>query len=105
MAALQFSGVEHASWLPCSPRPGVAGSITSDCSLTTGSDGQSEGTQPAINCQEVKLNFIHISIDVFIHAYKYPESKSWPLSLRSAAQSSDRQFFSKKVWNTETYTV
>lgn len=28
----------------------------------------------------------------------YPESNSFPWSLRSAAQSSDRQFFSNQVW-------
>ena len=40
------------------PTPRVAGSITSDCSLTAGSGGQlSEGTQLAINCEEVKLSF------------------------------------------------
>ena len=59
------------------PTPRVAGSITSDCSLATGSDGQlTEGTQLAINCEEVKVEFfIYLNIYIYIHVNMLPRKQ------------------------------
>lgn len=39
-----------------------------------------------------------MDVNCKVNVFFYPESNSFPWSLRSAAQSSDRQFFSNQVW-------
>lgn len=64
------------------PRPTPTWALTSACFLSAGGKRQKR--------RQMKLNWWG---RVF-----YPESSSLPWSLRSAAQSSDRQFFSNRVW-------